>query len=126
MSKIKLLVLDENDEFHAAFEQYTSTIPVIDFLGVRTNVVESILAYTGEPPDIVLTASELIREHGDKLLEQTRAKWPSAKCYRLSVFDDSGYEEYASGGGYDGSVSRLQIEENLKEILHTFEDLEQT
>ena len=120
MSKIKLLVLDENNEFHSPLEQYTRTVPAIKFLGVRTNVKATIECNETESPDLVLYASALIKSSGEEPLGELRTKWPNARFYRLTVFDDSGYDKYDYVKGFDGSVPRSQIEDHLNAIIQTF------
>ncbi len=121
MSKIKILVLDENAEFRASLEQYTYTVPEIHFLGVRTDVEDIIKNAEEEVPDLVLYASALIAANGESQLMELRDKWPRALYYRLTVFDDSGLDDFDYVKGFDGSVSRSNIDEHLTAIIETFQ-----
>lgn len=125
MSKIKLLVLDENTEFRAPLEQYTLTVPALEFLGVSTNIKETIAAKEIEVPDLVLIASALIKSVGEESLNELRSRWPHARFYRLTVFDDSGYDKYDYVKGFDGSVPRSQIENHLSRIVQAFQCTEE-
>ena len=120
MSIIKLLVFDENTEFREPLEQYTQTVPAIRLLGVKTAVQDAIDGDDAEAPDLVLFATALVSAEGEGSLSELRNKWPEALFYRLTVFDDSGLDEYDYIEGFDGSVPRSNIEEHLTAIIETF------
>lgn len=120
MSTIKLLVFDDNLQFRAPLEQHIKTVPAIELLGVETDVSKVLQQTGGKTPDLVLYASSLIKSGGTEPLHALRDKWPEALYYRLTVFDDTRLDEYDFVKGFDGSVSRSQIEAHLKAIVETF------
>ncbi len=122
MSIIKLLVFDENTEFRASLEQYTHSLPEIDYRGVASDVEGAIEKYAQWGPDIILYTSELVTGLGLDQFSALRRAWPDVLCYRLTVFDESVYDEFATGQGFDGSLPRAEIEEHLERIFELVKD----
>ncbi|MEM7082531.1 MAG: hypothetical protein AAF465_07330 [Pseudomonadota bacterium] len=116
MTTIRLLVVDENDHFLLPLTHFAHTLPALELTGVLTNIDE-LTDFDGESPDIVLMASALLKQDGVEILRSLKARWPSTRCYRLTVFDESQYDENAGLRGLDGSMPRSEIERHLKAIV---------
>lgn len=117
MPTTRLLVFDTSSEFIDSLEQYAKDLPDLDVLGISDDVDVSIDHYESEPPDVIFYASSLLQTFGTGSFLRVCQKWPEARCYRLTVFDESYYGESEAGEGFTGSVPRSEIEEHLDRIV---------
>lgn len=115
MTTIKLLVLDENEEFLASLAQYTQRMPELEVLGGCLTDIESI-GQIEHVPDVLFCASSILGSLSKEQRERIHTRWPDALLYRLTVFDESGYDE-SGDTGFDGSVPRSGIEKHLECIV---------
>lgn len=117
MSTIKLLVFDENAEFRASLEQYTLSLSNVEYKGVATNLEHAVEHLSDWHPDVILYSSELVKTLGIDQFKAIRTRWPDACCLRLTVFDESIYDEFAASQGFTGSVPRAEIEHHLEPVF---------
>ena len=117
MTIIKVLVLDENTEFLSSLQQYAQGVSNIDVLDVTTDVINVVDQYEGEDPDVIFYSSGLIKSLDVETFGKVKSRWPEALCYRLTLFDESFYDEYAHDKGFEGSVPRSRIEHHLDRVV---------
>lgn len=111
------MVLDENAEFLESLQQYAQIIPEVRVLDVTTNVSKVVELYKGDDPDVIFYASGLIKALGPDTFNEMKAKWPEALFYRLTLFDESFYDEFALNKGFEGSVPRSRIEHHFERVI---------
>lgn len=122
MNKIKLLIVDDNNNFRKTLKGFLLSEPDIHMVGEAQDGLEAILKARELKPDLILMDIKMPGINGIEATRRIKKEMPHITIIILSIFDIAEYQEAAIASGASGFIIKKSLVENLiPAVRHTFE-----
>ena len=113
------MVIDPNPRFHESYAYYFSTYRDYQLSGIYRTVSEALENYKIDPPDYILSETELPEMSGLDGICEFRKRDPKARIIMVSEENDFGCIKKAFKNGAVGYLTKPITKDRLKDALNS-------
>ena len=119
MRKIKILLVDDSEQFLQSTTAFLSQCPSVEVIGTATSGKDAIKKVQELRPDLVLMDIAMPGMNGIEATQRIKAKPGGPKIIILTIHDDAEYRSAAKDAGADGFVRKSNLLTHLLPLLDT-------
>jgi len=117
MSPIRVLLVDDSQEFLKAVSRFLAVDPEIDLVGVALAGQDALVLVTGLRPDLVLMDLTMPQMNGLEATRQIKAMPGAPIVIILTGYDTPEYRSAAAAAGADGFVYKPELFKKLPPLM---------
>ena len=119
MRKIKVLLVDDSEQFLQSATAFLSQCPSVEVIGTATSGKDAIKKVQELSPDLVLMDIAMPGMNGIEATQRIKAKPGGPKIIILTIHDDAEYRSAVKDAGADGFVRKSNLLTHLLPLLDT-------
>jgi DNA-binding NarL/FixJ family response regulator len=117
MKKIKVLVVDDRQDFRQVVLDFLNHLPNINIVGEAGDGDEAIEKAETLSPDIILMDVAMPKKNGIEATRIIKQRWPDIKVMIETTFDDPMYRIQALEAKADGFILKSSLKSGLEEAF---------
>ena len=119
MIKIKILLVDDSEQFLQSATAFLSQCPSVEVIGTATSGKDAIKKVEELRPDLVLMDIALPQMNGIEATRCIKGQAEAPKIIILTLHDNAEYRSAAKDAGADGFVRKSNLLTHLLPLLDT-------
>jgi len=121
MQSLRLLVVDDSDDFRSSLVQFLNTIQGIEVVSQAKSGREALLLVRALSPDVVLLDISMPGINGLEAARFIKEETPDTRVVFVTIHDKESYLELLRGVRADGFVTKSDIARELPALLGSFQ-----
>jgi DNA-binding NarL/FixJ family response regulator len=121
MEPLRVLVVDDSDEFRSAMVQYLSSLDGIEIVSEAKSGREAFMMVRAVSPDVVLLDISMPGLNGVEVAGFIKKYSPEAKVVFVSIHDEESYRALVRDIHADGFVNKDNLMRDLTPLLRRFQ-----
>ncbi len=114
MRQIKVLVVDDHQDFRRVVLDFLSKLPHIDIVGEAVDGDEAIEKAETLSPDIILMDVAMPKKNGLEATRIIKQRWPAIKVMIATTYDNPMYRMQALEAKADGFILKSSLKPGLE------------
>jgi len=117
MKQIKVLVVDDRQDFRRVVIDFLNRLPNINIVGEAVDGDEAIEKAETLSPDIVLMDIAMPKKNGIEATRIIKQRWPDMKVMIETTYDNPVYRIRALDANADGYILKSSLKNVLEEVF---------
>jgi NarL family two-component system response regulator LiaR len=114
MNRIKVLIVDDHQDFRFIVHKYLDRLPNVSVVGEATNGGEAVERVEQLFPDVVLMDISMPKMNGIEATRIIKQRWPATKVLIATTYDDPTYRLQALEACADGFILKGSLKPSLE------------
>jgi CheY-like chemotaxis protein len=122
MMSLRVLLVDDNQEFLHSAQQVLAAHPELEVVGAATSGAQALEQVVVLLPDLILLDLAMPGINGLEAARRIKATTPAVRIIILTLHDDPYYQSAARAAGADGFVSKAVLGRQLFPVIASLFD----